>query len=150
MNILPVIFRIVPLFFKDYIQLKWEYFCHIQVLDSASCHYLMPQFVTISFLGRLLEVLWGDAVSWMNYLGKSSPQRTATALPRSCPVGAAGARAGRKGAAAGRGRWQGRAGAATKAATKPNLPHHPRQHRGYRRSLGTRLGYWSWCDVLKW
>lgn len=37
----------------------------------------------ISFLGRLLEVLWEDAVGWVNYVGKSNSQVTITA---SAPV----------------------------------------------------------------
>lgn len=33
----------------------------------------------ISFLGRLLKVLWEDAVGWMNYPGKTNPHLTITA-----------------------------------------------------------------------
>jgi len=33
----------------------------------------------ISFLRRLLQVLWEDAVGWMNDLGKRNPHLTVTA-----------------------------------------------------------------------
>ena len=54
----------------------------------------------ISFLGRLLEVLWEDAVGWMNYLGKSNPHLTITACAPLYNVICVGPQVGRKGAAA--------------------------------------------------
>lgn len=37
MNILLVIFRVVPLFKKD---------CHVQILNSTGCHYLTHKFIS--------------------------------------------------------------------------------------------------------
>lgn len=66
----------------------------------------------ISFLGRLLEVLWEDAVGWVNYVGKSSSQVTITASAPLLQCDLCGSASWQECAVAILGIWQGKAGSA--------------------------------------